>query len=181
MNNRSNVYQIFTPIFSVPKMEQENYISFIVFYNLLPHPISPAGPSSNIILLHWGSPNILSSHFTHYSLTLTNSFWETCSCLFLCLLFDNLEPEIRSFFLSFLKPANFPRQTQRQKLLLFTQRAIVVEPRNKSVENFPQKIKSKKLYLVVPLPYSNLTLREKKRRKTSPSSNDIVTQYFVTL
>ena len=152
-------------------MEQENYISFIVFYNLLPHPISPAGPSSNIILLHWDSPNILSSHFTHYSLTLTNSFSETCSCLFLCLLFDNLEPEIRSFFLSFLKPANFPRQTQRQKLLLFTQRAIVVEPAINPLKISPKNeipnflLFSPRSFL---LPYSNLTLSEKKRRKTFP-------------
>ena len=149
-------------------MEQENYISFIVFYNLLPHPISPAGPSSNIILLHWDSPNILSSHFTHYSLTLTNSFWETCSCLFLCLLFDNLEPEIRSFFLSFLKPANFPRQTQRQKLLLFTQRAIVVEPRNKSVENFPQKIKSKQIVSCCSSPLLQSDIKGEKAAENLP-------------
>ena len=122
--------------FPLTKMERENYISFIVFHNLLPHPISPAGPSSNIILLHWDFHYfwwMLSTSF-HISFSdtekdiLRNMLWYLFSFVFYLTPSNHLRPEIRFFFLSFLSKANFPRQTQRQKLPLFTQRAIVVEP-----------------------------------------------------
>ena len=67
-----------------------------------------------------------------HSQTLKKIFSGTCSRLFSFVFYltpsNHLRPEIRFFFLSFLSKANFPRQTQRQKLPLFTQRAIVVEP-----------------------------------------------------
>ena len=126
---------------------------------------------------------IFTSSSTHCSMTLKNSFSETGSCLFLCLLFDNLEPEIRSFFLSFLQACKLSKADSKAKTSSIHPTSHCGGARNKSVENFPQKIKSKKCLVVpsLPLPYSNLTLSEKKREKTSPSSNDIVTQYFVTL
>ena len=125
-------------------MEQENYISFIVFHNLLPYPISPTGPSSNIILLHLGLPlfmldfenlfhTILSSDTYKIILKKILSFSFIWQSNHLCVLFDNppsiWSPKSDPFSSHFSsKPANFPRQTQRQKLLLFIQRAIVLEP-----------------------------------------------------
>ena len=184
--------------------------------------------------------------------------WYLFSFVFYLTPSNHLKPEIRFFFFSFLSKANFPRQTQRQKLPLFPQRAIVVKPainplkswkknlfyklharvniwtpwQSTIFENFtrayswktctysfleasilfdslnyslgwsqrnyqknpkqsPQKVpKILKMCVVFPSPQvlsspcSNLTLSEKKRPKSwkmSPSPDDIVTQYFVTL
>ena len=97
---------------------------------------------------------------------LTNILLRKCPCVSFCLLFDN--PGccgIRFFFLSFLQQANFPRQTQRQKLPLFTQRAIVVKPAinplkimKKNLINFMQGLKSE-LHDNQPLFHESLFLK----------------------
>ena len=61
---------------------------------------------------------------------------------------------------------SFSRQTQRQKLLLFTQRAIVVELAINPLKNSEKKLKTWKFVLLLPVPASpcsNLTLSEKKK------------------
>ena len=140
VNNRSNVFFFKYLLRYFPSQKCNKKITFPLLFSIICCQLTQYHQRAHLATLFFALE--LSKYFEFF-------LWHSHVLVFSFVFYLTISsPKSDPFSSHFSKPANFPRQTQRQKLLLFTQRAIVLEPAINPLKILPQKIKLRKNVLL---------------------------------